>query len=836
MAFSTISCSPGNTGKGKLSIYTTDGDEFSIKLISKYNDMYHSGIDDKKLSLNGQDGFSEKLWHDLLQGKGPDIIMCSPEDLPNLSVLIKKGVFIALDEMMKDGKFKDLNSKVLDYGMYEGKRYTLPLSFKLDVMYTTMDVINKVGIKKDSWCLLKDMPASAKAYKQENSNVYLAPDIKMSSLVQTAETPFFDIEKKKASFDSAKFIELLKDYKAALKEACPDKDARESMSSVNELYSDFGTGFFGMISADTGGLTYITEPYSSFKKEADPVIISAPSAGDKAHNVAIPNRIIAINSKCKNLESAFELVKLALSKEVQSTGSLYSFPTNMQAYKQLKESLFKDRKWSKGGCKQNSTIQKLFSQLDYMVNNIDRVSSLDTYILNMIDDKVKGYTEGAKSAEDIAKTIQESVDGYFKSGFVPVIYKETDKTSASKSSGKVSIYYWNMPYVEYASTIFKEKYPEIGLDITSFTLNGYEEFRNRVTTEVMAGVGPDVVIFNSQIYKSCFFKVISNALSKNIFCDLNELIAEDKEFKLSDYRGNILDYGVFDGKRFFIPLHYSFSPAVTTKSKLKENGITIDKNNWTWDYLAQLAREFMSKNKGKGKYLIAGVIDFNDMLLNYEAPFIDYKNKVSKFNSDEFKKFLRIYKDIYSSIAPEQDIRSYPNDSYVFDWGDQLHNPDLLKTKNSASIADTGESLELVPYPSFDGRGSICAQVFDCVAINSISKNKTDAFKFIKVLLLPELNSSHNSKGFYTDILGTVNKAAFDVDLQHNMKASVNPLTVNLAEIYTNMIDEMKVPCIRDYQVYVIANEAVKDYIAGKKNEEQTAKEIDEKVSLLLNE
>ncbi len=92
--------------------------------------------------------YESELTHmrtEIMAGGGPDVFLMSgfgggdralPENtlFQNPGAAIKKGLFLPLDEHIETARFMDmekLHSKVMDAGVYEGKRYILPMFYRI---------------------------------------------------------------------------------------------------------------------------------------------------------------------------------------------------------------------------------------------------------------------------------------------------------------------------------------------------------------------------------------------------------------------------------------------------------------------------------------------------------------------------------------------------------------------------------------------------------------------------------------------------------------------------------------------------------------------------------
>lgn len=204
---------------------------------------------------------------------------------------------------------------------------------------------------------------------------------------------------------------------------------------------------------------------------------------------------------------------------------------------------------------------------------------------------------------------------------------------------------------------FETTYPDTAVEYQVLDADMFDEFRSKLTAELMAGEGPDVIVFSSTYFES-MYKVASSG----VFTDLNKLIEKDTDFNMEDYRQGIMNDCLYGDKRLFIPLRYDFYTLCTSKSVLEKNNLHIDLTDWTWESLNGMAQEYMKSNGNDGSYLFDSGLTFRRMLSNYEGKLVDYENKKSSFNSAEFLDMLQIYKDMYPAIAPVEiaDQYGYP--------------------------------------------------------------------------------------------------------------------------------------------------------------------------------
>ena len=268
----------------ELTMYVMDYDTTTKNAIDKFNASHNEvQIKAKSLLSYPADNLSSKLTYELNNGKAPDIILCEQDTLPNLSVFFGKGCFYDLNTLIENDKtfrLKDYFQKILDYGMYNGKRYIIPLSFKLDALFTTMDLLVKSGDQINETNDTFDVFSEAAAKYMSNAGSeekFFVSALDFCNLARTASVPFFDLEKKTASFEAKEFIDLLNKYKSVAGSICPSSMTAKSTDAGKVLAE--GKALF--LNSGTLGPRYATDPYKAFKSEIEPVIIPSPS-GDKS--------------------------------------------------------------------------------------------------------------------------------------------------------------------------------------------------------------------------------------------------------------------------------------------------------------------------------------------------------------------------------------------------------------------------------------------------------------------------------------------------------------------------------------------------------------------------
>ena len=210
-----------------------------------------------------------------------------------------------------------------------------------------------------------------------------------------------------------------------------------------------------------------------------------------------------------------------------------------------------------------------------------------------------------------------------------------------------------------------EKYDEsYQIEIIEFENN--DDMCTKMSTEIMAGEGPDTISLNQNLP---FEKLIEN----EAFLDINSLINNDEtkdKIELDEYNSFIMNVGVYDGKRYIVPLSYGMDVLVSTQERLKQfnvsgnNGETLTYSNVSVKFSpffnSTTNYSFVSNDSDTGLWFDHPMQLFSRFINSY----IDFDNKSTFFTDDEFKDNLDIMREMVIS-AREDNSNALFDDLYI---------------------------------------------------------------------------------------------------------------------------------------------------------------------------
>lgn len=382
----------------------------------------------------------------ILSGRGADIL--SVAGLPYESY-IARNVLADLSGMMAgDGSFDmdEYYANIFDALKYNGKLYVLPTSFSFNVLMANQGILDRENIKIDDgkWTWDDFKAIAGRVAPKNGSNVdggrRALPSIDSMELLDLftggSYSSYIDVEKKRASFTSGGFAELLSTVRDFGDGGLTDSSIKRDMVSILEAAGRGTLVFYPYSITDYNMYGFMK---AAFKDQLS--LYNMPSAdGAKGGNFTAGS-LYAINRNSKYKAESWEFLKTLLSDEVQSQNlqgmavqsqskgagdlskTMGGFSVNKAAQQQKAQQAI-DASTSgnmkimmRSGSGSISLSPAAMSQRD--IDDINRfISGLNTHadtdanISSIIEDETKGFFSGDKTAQETAKRIQDRVNTY----------------------------------------------------------------------------------------------------------------------------------------------------------------------------------------------------------------------------------------------------------------------------------------------------------------------------------------------------------------------------------------------------------------------------------------
>jgi len=413
----------------------------------------------------------------------------------------------------------------------------------------------------------------------------------------------------------------------------------------------------------------------------------------------------------------------------------------------------------------------------------------------------------------------------------------------TENSIKLYLMSYTKSFMTKASKEFNARYPDYTLDVEYF--ENREEFSKKLNTELLAGRGPDVVLFDVNTFNSLY-----KILKSGVFCDINPFIEEDETFNLDNINKVVMDSGVFDGKRYIIPLEYTMDAFITSEELLRKNGISIDEQNYDMNSLADALKAFLQRDKNtRAEFFFTMPYNFHTYVLASGLYSVDYEKTKVDFNTPEFKKLLNDFRNIFLKASADNESRL----KYGLKYWEIMKGNTAIANSEISSIQSTWLANSFInsifktegkvyPLPPYNKNVGYTVEPYEMVAINNNSKNKAIAFDIVKFLLAKDLQMNNT--------FIPVNEEAYEELIKKYSGEESENQSLNIKGTYLNSIalSENIVGVLRNYKarmskciitdVYIkkVMDEAAEKFIDGEYSEDQAINEINSKITLYLNE
>lgn len=375
-----------------------------------------TGEAEAKRAQTAEEDYKKAINTGLIAGKGYDII-----DLMGMpyNKYAEKKVLASMSELIKNDKSFNVNNyqqKLLNACKYKDNLYIMPINFCFLSLNANKNILKAEGISiDDSKWTWKDFLAIAQKITKDKNNdgkpdqyaLYKMTAEELFSYIYGNESSnFIDYDKKKASFDSKEFIDLLKFIKDF-----QSKNVSSPTLDINGLYNMTDPGTIGFMQGQFSFYQNIIMNQCLFNSDVE--FLDMPTFNGKgASKSFIPYRMLGINNNSEMKAEAWDLIKILLSDEIQSSSDMYSFPVNLNALKaKAKDEI--TRNYMYQGYKDQypgRNIRRLTQQdIDYVdkkIAELDCVPYSDSQVDKIVSEGVKDYFSGKKTAEEVAREIQ----------------------------------------------------------------------------------------------------------------------------------------------------------------------------------------------------------------------------------------------------------------------------------------------------------------------------------------------------------------------------------------------------------------------------------------------
>lgn len=278
-----------------------------------------------------------------------------------------------------------------------------------------------------------------------------------------------------------------------------------------------------------------------------------------------------------------------------------------------------------------------------------------------------------------------------------------------------------------------EKYDEsYQIEIIEFENN--DDMCTKMSTEIMAGEGPDIFSLSQKLP---FEKMAANST----LLDVDELInTYYSEINFDDYNAKVMESGVINGKRYFVPLAYSIDAFISTEETLGKYNLV------STDFSYEALNDALSQS-GESYSLFGSTEDNLNFFYSFLAQFFDYNSSEIEFDTKDFSESLDYIYDLINNDTTDENI-------YYFLY-ENISKGDSVFYKQFSSFELMVRTYAYLYYYSStpvlvnnfsQSQNIISASIDFGIAFNSNCKHKEKLLPFIEYCLSESIQTNWNTE------------------------------------------------------------------------------------------
>ena len=427
-------------------------------------------------------------------------------------------------------------------------------------------------------------------------------------------------------------------------------------------------------------------------------------------------------------------------------------------------------------------------------------------------------------------------------------------TDAAASEGKTTLTFatrWLSSDMRTAILEFNQTSEDYFISVQNYgpttTLAERDAAFSRINTEILAGRSPD-------IFDAGCFPDMGQAAGKGLLEDLWPYLEKDPDLGRERVMERVLDAASINGGLYYLPSTFRISTVVGPRRVVGDRlGWTAEEMLAAWETMPEDSRMLSDR---WGLEISKTAMLERRLVLDLEH-FVDWSRGTCSFDCEEFKALLE-FASLFSD-EPETGPDEYIECCIRALAGRQMLIADSIGTLEDLQFHRTcfGEDFSFVGYPSVDGSVGSRFNIDIGPSISSTCKDKEGAWSFLRTLLLPKyegraITGEYDAYAEYESPYRylPVNRADFEwlaeyrlartsgggVSLDGELDLSYVPFTQELYDQFMELYNSIDRSTAWSEDIRDIVTEAAGGYFAGDKSLDDTAREVQSRVSLYVNE
>lgn len=415
---------------------------------------------------------------------------------------------------------------------------------------------------------------------------------------------------------------------------------------------------------------------------------------------------------------------------------------------------------------------------------------------------------------------------------------------ADKKEENTITYYHYEPQVSTVSSLiydYNKKFGNTDYKINIVEFDNIEKMTSRLSTEIMAGKGPDIITSGElEMLSSSTEKLIKQGTFANLD-DIFDDDSSDDKLDLSDYNSNILNAGVYEGKRYYLPV--VFEPQILLTSSVEFSKYSDDnaESKLTYDGVVTLNNNIL-KDRTNNRFFYDSE-NYKRILLNYIDEHVDLYSQKCNFDSENFMESITSLKEFCNSNENKTDeivpIFSVSGQYELFALYDEI-----------AAIDNDGDKPLITNMPNQDG--APIGKIMDAIFINNNSNNKQKILKFIKYALSEKVQSDFCGANIEEYLPTTSYGSGWEYPVNNesysklfdkakevkyiNNTANISEANFMYAKDYVDNIKSYRLYGLYNYYNTEVIGDIVDKFLSDEIDENKFIKELKSKTEIYLDE
>lgn len=382
-----------------------------------------------------------------------------------------------------------------------------------------------------------------------------------------------------------------------------------------------------------------------------------------------------------------------------------------------------------------------------------------------------------------------------------------------------------------------------GIKLIEFENNN--ELNTKLNAEMMAGNGPDLIFYDLS------YNGVSNIekmISQEMFADFNDLISNDEsesKINFEDFNKPVMDSGVYNGKRYFMPISYMPDIMITTNELCAEYSVDVSEP-LTYKKAGDMLSEFLNKNKQSQNTSVFYWI--NNEFYSLINSNIDIIEKTNTLDSTSFLSDLNVLDNMnLQNKSTESSEYSDPLD-YIVQGKVMFVSLNQVTGSEPNGIGHIyyyikSENQKPVLISSLSNKGNNYSAFFDKgLLINKNSAKKDEAYKFVKYMLSEKVQENteiglpvnKKAQSKLIDAMSKLSAKDLGIQIENNTETQIS---ADYIKSYTDFLNNISFCKFRnDYFNSSVIGDIVSEYVSGNITKEQFVNQVQSKTKIYLEE